>query len=557
MITLRSFFFFFLTTWSCFAQAQLFTTPASEGDTLRGGLRAERWCYDVHYYDLDIEINPTTQAIAGKCAIHFTVEESSMKIQIDLFANMQIDRIEWEGKYMPYQRMYDAVFIEFETPLEIGSAHSITIYYQGQPRIAKFPPWDGGFTWSADAQGKHWVGVSCQEIGASLWWPTKEDLSDEPDSMRMHYTVPAGLICVGNGRDEGMNMPAPGKVRYNWFVSYPINNYNVTLNIADYVHFDDIYTAEDGTSMPLDYYVLKENEEKARIQFEQVKPMLKCYEQFLGKYPFWNDGYALVETPYLGMEHQGAIAYGNQYKTGYLGLDRSGMKLDFDYIIIHETGHEWWGNSVSCQDLADMWIHESFCTYSEAIYVECLFGYDAALVYANALRNTVGNTEAMAGTYGINRPGSGDMYVKGMLFLNTLRHVVANDELWWKMIKDMADNEFKIRNTNYDEVVDYFNKKTGLDLKPVFRQYVRMPAIPKLELNYKVKGKKLKLKYRWVADVKDFNMPIDILIDGKSQRIYPTTKWKKLKQASSGDNVILVDKQKFYVRVATNRPPMN
>lgn len=535
------------------SMAQLFTTPASEADTLRGGRRPERWCYDVHYYDLDIEIKPDEKEIEGKCAIHFSVEEPSMKIQIDLFANMNIERIEWQGKNMPYQRIFDAVFIEFDKPLFRGSSHVITVYYQGQPCIAKFPPWDGGFTWSSDAQAKHWVGVSCQEIGASLWWPTKEDLADEPDSMRMHYTVPEDLICVGNGRDEGVNKPSPGKARYNWFVSYPINNYNVTLNIADYVHFDDIYTADDGTSMPLDYYVLRENEEKARIQFEQVKPMLKCYEQFLGKYPFWNDGYALVETPYLGMEHQGAIAYGNQYKTGYLGMDRSGMKLDFDYIIIHETGHEWWGNSVSCQDLADMWIHESFCTYSEAIYVECLYGYETALVYANALRNTVGNTESMAGTYGINRPGSGDMYVKGMLFLNTLRHVVANDELWWKIIKDMSDSEFKIRNTNYDEVVAYFSEKTGLDLKPVFRQYVRMPAIPKLEINYKVKKDKLKLKYRWVADVKEFNMPVDILIDGKSHRVHPTTKWKKMKMTSSGDAVILVDKQKFYIRISTNQ----
>jgi aminopeptidase N len=532
--------------------AQIIDSPATEGDYLRGSLRPERTCFDVHYYDLNINIDTLNRSISGVSNVYFNVKESTTKIQLDLFADMRITKITRNNELLSYQRSFDAIFIEFVSPLAKGTKDVVTIHYEGIPRVAKYPPWDGGFSWSQDGNGKAWIGVSCQEIGASLWWPTKEDLGDEPDSMRMHFNVPSDLYCVSNGQEENKNVLTNGTTTYNWFVSYPINNYNVTLNIADYIHFSDVYIAHDESKLDLDYYVLRENEDVARKQFEQVKPMLSCYETYLGKYPFWRDGYALVETSYLGMEHQGAIAYGNKYKTGYLGMDRSGLKLDFDYIIIHETGHEWWGNSVSCKDIADMWIHESFCTYSEAIYVECLYGKDAAEVYVNALRNTVSNEEPIAGTYGINRPGHGDMYVKGMLFLNTLRNVVNNDDLWWSMIKNMSDTTFKYTTTDYKSVVAYFNEESGMDLSGMFNQYVKKPGIPCFEYMKKEKRNGfVEIKYRWTTpdNNEKFQMPIEVLFEGKRMRLNGSKKWQKIKLKKEKDGDFLIDKKKFYVRV--------
>jgi len=355
---------------------------------------------------------------------------------------------------------------------------------------------------------------------------------------------------------KGSTSEEKGYTTYHWKVSYPINNYNVSINIADYAHWSDVYTAADGDKLDLDYYVLSYNKEKAVKHFEQVKPMLSCFEKYLGKYPFWKDGYALVETPYLGMEHQGAVAYGNNYKTGYAGMDMSGTGLKFDYLIIHETGHEWWGNSVSAQDLADMWIHESFCTYSEAIYVECMHGYDTAMKYVNALKHNVGNDKPIMGIYGINKEGDGDMYVKGMLFLNTIRHVVNDDKLWWSTIKNMSDTTFKIRNTNYKEVVNtnykevvqVMSEKTGLNLSPIFEQYVKQPAIPVLQYKLKQKGGDLKLKYRWKVDAKDFEMPFMVSIDKFTDRIDATTKWRRSRITITGTTAPLkIDTDHFYI----------
>jgi aminopeptidase N len=388
-------------------------------------------------------------------------------------------------------------------------------------------------------------------MGASAWWPCKDYLGDEPDSMSIHCTVPRGMRVVANGSEQSMTREEDGTVTYNWFVSYPINNYNVTLNIGDYVEWHDEYTAADESILSLDYYVLSYNLEKAKKQFTQVKPMLSCYEKYLGKYPFWNDGYALVETPYLGMEHQGAIAYGNKYKTGYAGIDFSRIGLDFDYIIIHETGHEWWGNSVSCKDIADMWIHEGFCTYTEAIYVECMYGYETAMKYVNAKKPTVGNKHPVVGIYDVNEEGDGDMYNKGMLFLNTLRHVTNDDSLWWKTIKCMSDTAFKRQNIDYNDVVGFFSSKLKRNLAPVFEQYIKHSRIPVFEYSLKkVKGKEYELRYRWEADVTDFSLPVFISTSGNSfTQLNTKTDWQnttiKLNKASD----FKVNEDWMYIKV--------
>ncbi len=523
----------------------------TRADSLRGTLNEYRSCYDVTFYELNIMIDTIERTITGSNKISFNVEQDFNKMQIDLFENMSIINITMGGKDLRYQREFNAVFIEMPSKMEAGTTGEIEVHYHGKPIIAKRAPWDGGFSWSTDRDGNQWIAVSCEGVGASLWWPCKDYLGDEPDSMSIACTTPANLKCISNGSLLFDRRNDNGTRTARWFVHYPINNYNVTLNIGNYKHIHDEYEAIDGELLSLDYYVMPYNEAAARQQFTQVKPMLRCYEKFLGKYPFWDDGYALVETPYLGMEHQGAIAYGNMYKTGYAGMDFSRIGLDFDYIIIHETGHEWWGNSVSCKDIADMWIHEGFCTYSEAIYVECMHGYETALRYINAKKPTIDNKSPMVGVYGVNEEGDGDMYNKGMLFLNTLRYIINDDNEWWSMIKCMSDTTFKMRNLGYEDVEQFFSRKSKRNLSLIFEQYLKHADIPVFEYELKkVKGKDYELRYRWQADVKGFQMPVFISTGtNSSNQINGTQEWQTMPLTLKKPTDFVVNDRLSYIKV--------
>ncbi len=526
----------------------------TRADTLRGSLRPERTCYDVTYYELDVKVDTVKRSVTGSNRIVYKAVEDFTTLQLDLFDNMKVIAITAGGKELRYRREYNAIFVEMPETVKAGTTGELLVNYFGVPTVAKRAPWDGGFSWSYDRNGHTWIGVSCEGMGASSWWPCKDWLGDEPDSMRIHCNVPGGLRCVSNGREEPASEKEDGTTTYNWLVSYPINSYNVTLNIGDYVEFSDEYIADDKTKLPLNYYVMRYNLDKARLHFMQVKPMLKCYEKYLGKYPFWNDGYALVETPYLGMEHQGAIAYGNKYLTGYAGTDYSRIGLDFDYIIIHETGHEWWGNSVSCNDIADMWIHESFCTYTESIYVECMFGKDTAIKYINAHKAHIGNKEPIVGPYGVNEEGDGDMYAKGALFLNTIRSIVNDDTRWWGLIKGMCDTTFKMKNIGYTDVLAYFNQKTGKELSTVFAQYLKHPAIPVFHYKLKkVRRGEYELTYYWQADATGFAMPVIVSTTGNKTMQLPATTMGQtttLKLKKETDFKVRTDLQ--YIEVNTN-----
>ena len=517
-----------------------FSQTFTRKDSLQGGLRFERTSFDVQHYGLNIKLNIDEKSIVGFNEIDFKVVEPTSKIQIDLFENMQIDSIIYNSKKLEYKREFNAVFINFPQLLEKNSNEKISFYYSGKPKIAKRAPWDGGLVFSKDKSGKPFVGVACQGTGASLWFPCKDSQSDEPDfGATIKIAVPNGVMNVSNGKFMGSEDLQNGYTRWDWEVKNPINSYDITLNVADYVHIHDTHKGLD-----LNYYVLKENEEKAKIQFEQVKPMMDCFQSKFGKYPFADDGYKLVETSYLGMEHQSAVAYGNKYKNGYLGSDLSGtgIGLTFDYIIIHESGHEWFGNSITTKDIADMWVHEGFTQYTEVVYVECQLGYEKSQEYVNGLRNNVRNDKPIIGKYGVNNEGSGDMYPKGALLLNTLRHVINNDDLWWKILLNYSET-YRHKIIDTQTVVDFFNLESKMNLSPVFNQYLNFSTIPELEIR---KNKKT-FEYKWKAMVSDFNMPIDIKYKGKEMRIYPTTTWKKDKCKIKSTNEIEVLINKFFI----------
>lgn len=503
--------------------AQRFTAA----DSLRGMLRPERLCYDVRYYDLNVEVDITGKRIKGCNTVHYATLREFNMLQMDLFANMQIDSILHGGRSLAFYRKHNAFFVDFGAIQPQDRLDSISIYYQGSPTQAVNPPWDGGFTWNQDRNKKPFVGVSCEGIGASLWWPNKDHLSDEPDSMRIRCTVPPGLFCVSNGvLRSRTELPDSAGTCFEWAVSYPINNYNVTLNIADYVHFSDTFTSPtDGSRLPLDYYVLPYNLNTAKKHFGQVHRVLAAMEKYLDKYPFWNDGYALVETPYLGMEHQGAIAYGNRYLNGYLG--RHIPQVPDDFIILHESAHEWWGNSVSCFDLAEMWIHEAFTTYMEAVYVEEYYGYETAVAYLRDYRNYITNLLPMVGPKDVNfKDHDTDIYYKGALMLHVLRGCINNDALWWDLLKSFY-RRHSMGHARSEDFAALVAEKTGKDYAWFFNQYLYDKNLPILEL--KLSENKRELFARWQTQQAEFPMPVTInkkrFVPGKEWTAVPLTKF--------------------------------
>ncbi len=496
----------------------------TKADTLRGQLSAERSCFDVKHYDLNIQFDMESQTIEGFNAIRFDLVKSSERMQIDLFQNMSIDSIIYEDQTLSFSREYNAVFIDIKNIKNLGE-HTIYVYYQGKPREAINPPWDGGFCWDKDREKRLWMSVSCEGVGASLWWPNKDHLSDEPDSMDIHYTLENEYSCVSNGqlisKESSEHLDT-----YHWKVSYPINNYNVTFYIGQYAAFFEEYYCKSGDTLALSYYVLDYNLAKARKHFKQVKGVLEAYEHYLGPYPFMNDGFKLVEAPYLGMEHQSAIAYGNEYMRGYLGglIPRN---QDWDYIIVHETGHEYFGNSLSCNDHADMWIHESFTTYLEALYVEYTLGKSASLDHLIQER-IFENKEPIIGPHDVNFGDwvASDHYFKGSWVLHTLRHVIDNDELWFSMVRGLYE-KYAFSNVSNEEIFDWFEEKSGLELSAFFEQYLKRPSIPKLALRNidKLNGSVI-FEAKWDNVIEGFSLPVGYT-KVNEDRITITDEWQR------------------------------
>jgi aminopeptidase N len=496
-------------------------------DSLRGQLTAFRTCYDLNYYHLDVKINIEDKSITGSNEFRFTATENFKVLQFDLFSNLEVNRVVYQGTELPFKREFNAVFLTFPTDIHKGEHKSFTVFYSGKPVTAKNPPWDGGFIFKKDHSGNPWVSVACQGFGASSWWPTKDHQSDEVDSMLISISIPKGLDEISNGRLRSVIDQNDSYNQFNWFVSNPINNYNVTFYIGKYAHWKDTYEGEKG-KLSLDYWSLEEDSAKARPHWDaDVKRMLKSFEHWFGPYPFYEDGYKLVQAPHLGMEHQSAVAYGNNFQQGYLGRDYSrsaaNWGLKFDYLTVHESGHEWFGNNITAKDIADMWIHEAFTSYSEALFLTTYYGKQAGAEYVISSRKIIRNDNPIIGVYGVNTEGSGDMYYKGANIIHTIRAMMGNDEKFRLMLRGM-NKRYYHQTVMTNEIEEYIKKATGFKLSGFFDQYLRKTAIPVLEYKIASPGK---LSYRWKTDVENFDMPVKVTLKpGSYQLIYPTNQWK-------------------------------
>ena len=493
-------------------------------DTLRGTITDERSWWDLNYYHLDIKVDPEKRTIKGSNTVGYTVLNSNRLMQIDLQEPLNITSVKQNNKSLNFTREGNAYFIELKKKQKVGKVNYITIEYEGKPKVAIRAPWDGGLSWEKDNNGIDFIATSCQGLGASVWWPNKDHMYDEVDSMLMSVNVPKHLVNVSNGRLRKVIEKDDNTKTYQWYVSNPINNYGVNINIGDYVNFSEKYNGEKGI-LDLDYYVLRDNLEKAKEQFKQVPMMLDAFEHWFGPYPFYEDSFKVVEVPYLGMEHQSSITYGNKYMQGYLGRDLSGTGwgLKFDYIIIHEAGHEWFANNITYIDIADMWVHEGFTCYSENLYVDYHYGKEASADYVIGSRRGIGNRRPIIGPYNVNREGSGDMYSKGANILHTLRQIAKDDEKWRFILRGL-NKEFYHQTVSSKQIEEYISENIGFDLKYVFDQYLRDIRVPVLE--YFIKDGVL--KYRWAETIDGFNMPIEITLDNENKWLYPENSWKEI-----------------------------
>jgi aminopeptidase N len=508
-------------------EAQLFQPQRTytHQDSLRGSITPERIWWDLNYYDLHVQVIPREKMLIGHVGIEFTALKPGSVLQIDLQTPMQMTKVlDEQGRELKWTQPCDNVyFIQSQQPYEKGSRGKITCYYQGVPRKAVRAPWDGGLSWSKDDQGNDFIATSCQGLGASVWWPCKDHMYDENDSMRISIEVPKPLVAVSNGRLENVTDNESQRT-FHWVVKNPINNYGVNMNIARYVDFADTYDGEHG-KLDMHFYVLPTDLAKAKTQFVQAKEMLKAFEYWFGAYPFYEDGYKIVQVPYLGMEHQSSVTYGNKFANGYLGMDLSGTGWGkkWDYIIIHESGHEWFANNITYQDIADMWIHEGFTTYSESLFTEFYYGKQAGQEYVIGQRRNIANDAPIIGDYNVNSEGSGDMYYKGANILNMIRQINNDDEEWRKMLREMNAHYYHQTVTS-DYVEAFMSQYLDLNLKPIFDQYLRTRFVPELE----TMCEKGHFSFRWKNCIDGFEMPVDIEINGKSYRLQVNTSWTKL-----------------------------
>ncbi|MBL0328610.1 MAG: M1 family metallopeptidase [Bacteroidetes bacterium] len=494
-----------------------------------------RTCFDVYHNKITVGIEPSEKFIRGIVTISAKAVVDFDTLQLDLYKNMTVYTVDSEKNPLNYWREEGAIFIKMPQTVKAGTNFSVEIAFDGNPTEAKRPPWDGGFVWKKDKDGNPWIGVACESEGSSLWWPSKDVMNDEADSTDVTIIVPKDLVAVSNGVLKDTSFIEESKA-YHWHISYPINNYNVTLYVGNFKLLEDKYESNvSGKTTALNHYVLPYNYEKAKLHFQQVKKHMAFYEKMFGPYPWQRDGFKLVESPYAGMEHQSAIAYGNGYKNDYQEL--------FDYIILHETAHEWWGNSVTAADLSDAWIHEGFASYCEALFVESISGYQAYLDYMYWQRISILNKRPVVRQREIRYFDyhDGDIYSKGSWILHTLRTTIDNDSLFFDILKTfrMENHQKEIYSETF---VDLVNKKTGKDFNWFFNQYLYQREAPILEFNWTDD----QLFFKWKNTNADFVLPIKILVGGKTIQLFPTTKLQSIKLSNEYPNFYDNSDQMYY-----------
>ena len=520
------------------SQAKFYT----QQDTLRGSLGEGRTWWDVQHYAVYVEPDYEKKSIQGNVDITIKVLSSGTKMQIDLQQPMQLEKAYWGDESLSFTRNGNVYFIQFTKAPAVGTEGKLALKYSGQVQVAVRPPWDGGWIFSKDKMGRPWMSVACQGLGASVWFPCKDHQGDEPElGATLKISAADSLVAVGNGRLKSKKVFEPGKTVWEWEVKNPINNYNIIPYIGKYVSFEETYAGEKG-KLDCNYWVLDYNLDKAKSQFQQVAPMLKAFENWFGPYPFYEDGFKLVESPHLGMEHQSAVAYGNGYQNGYRGRDLSGSGwgLKWDFIIIHESGHEWFGNNITSNEVADMWVHEGFTNYSETIFTTYHYGKEAGDAYVQGTRKLIENKSPIIGKYGVNEEGSGDMYYKGGNLIHFVRQLFDDDEKFRMALREM-NKRFYHKITTSAEVEKFWSEKVGKDLTALFNQYLRETQVPTLE--FKREGNKL--KYRWSDCLSNFNTPVRIELNNQKIWVSPITSWKEYKSKNKIES-ITIDKN-FYV----------
>ncbi|WP_412071647.1 M1 family metallopeptidase [Reichenbachiella sp.] len=511
-------------------------------DSLRGSITPERAWWDLTYYHLAISVDPAAKTIQGTNRVDYKVLTENQVIQIDLQAPLTLNEATQNGQKLEFTNEGPAHFIVLKDKQEIGSVNSLMLSYGGKPIEAVRAPWDGGISWTKDSNGNDFVGSSCQGLGASVWWPCKDHMYDEVDSMLMSITVPDHLMDVSNGRLRGVDDNKDGTKTFHWFVNNPINNYGVNINIGDYVHFGEVYEGENG-QLDMDYYVLRENLKKAKKHFKLAPKTLEAFEHWFGPYPFYEDGFKLVEAPYLGMEHQSSVTYGNDYQYGYKGTDLSGTGwgLKWDYIITHETGHEWFANNITYKDMADMWVHEGFTCYSEGLYTEYFFGKEAGAEYVRGQRAGIKNVIPMIGDYDVNSEEHGNVYSKGANVLHTIRQAINDDDKWRGILRGLNET-FYHQTVTTQQIEEYISEQAGRNFQYVFDQYLRNSSLPVFE--YVIRDGKM--AYRWSGVVEGFDLPLKVYMNGKEQWLETKTNWQFMD--ADEDTTIEVDRN-FYVTV--------
>lgn len=533
-----------LSVIACKAQPLSQKNNFTHQDTLRGSVGEGRAWWNATHYAISVTPDYTTKTIKGSNIIDFKVLKPGTTMQIDLQEPMQLDAAVTGNQSLSFKREGNVYWISFPKEQATGTQTSVTLQFSGKPREAIRPPWDGGWIWKKDENGSPWMSVACQGLGASVWYPCKDHQSDEPDSASLTMIVPDTLVAVGNGRLREVKTVGTHQKSYTWAVRNPINNYNIIPYIGKYVNFTEVIDGEKG-KLDCSYWVLDHDLVKAKEQFKQAAQMIKCFEHWFGPYPFYEDSYKLVQSPHLGMEHQSAVGYGNKFQNGYLGRDLSGSGwgLKWDFIIVHESGHEWFANNVTTNDIADMWVHEGFTNYSETLFTTCQFGVEAGNDYVIGTRKNIQNDIPIIGHYGVNQEGSGDMYYKGGNLLHTIRQVINNDEKFRQILRGL-NKDFYHSTVDSKQVEAYISEKAGFDFSKIFDQYLRTTTVPTFEYRKSADG----IQYRYVNALPGFNLPLKVA-SSKTLWIQPGNDWKTITKSDGYDGSNFSVDRNFFVQV--------